>query len=199
MYQRKDHYWKKAKKEGYRSRAAYKLIEIQKSYGILRRGDRVLDLGCAPGGWLQVIAREVGASGRVFGVDRLHVAPLPMACVELLQGDLLDPLFCRNLEDLLGRIVRVVTSDMAPDTTGIGFQDHARSCQLVHRALDVSRRVLAPGGVFLAKLFQGQEAGAVLEDARRDFRTARWVVPTSSRKASSEIYLLATGFQPEAV
>jgi 23S rRNA (uridine2552-2'-O)-methyltransferase len=197
MYQRKDHYWKKAKKEGYRSRAAYKLLEIQKRKRIFRKGDCVLDLGCAPGGWAQVIAGEVGPGGRVIGVDRLRTTPLPWKWVELLRGDMTDPAFCDKIREALRRQVRVVTSDMAPDTTGIRFQDHVRSCELVRLALALAESVLAPGGTFLAKLFQGEDAGGILEEARKGFRAARWVVPSSSRKESSEIYLLATGFRPE--
>jgi 23S rRNA (uridine2552-2'-O)-methyltransferase len=195
VYERKDHYWKKAKKEGYRSRAAYKLIEIQKRYRILPRGCRVLDLGSAPGGWIQVIAHAVGPGGRVFGVDRLPVSPLPFAWVACLQGDILDPAFPQKLEVFLGGRVGVVTSDMAPDTTGVPFLDHARSCELVRQALDVSMDVLEPGGTFLAKLFQGEEARELQEGLRRSFRAVRWIVPASSRKASSEIYLLCGDFR----
>jgi len=198
MYDRKDHYWKRAKEEGYRSRAAYKLLEIQKRHRILRRNDRVLDLGAAPGGWVQVIAGEVGTGGRVFAVDRVRIPPLPFEWVEFLQGDLLDLDFCQRLQDVLGCGIRVVTSDMAPDTTGIRFQDHVRSCELVRRALAVSRSVLAPGGTFLAKIFQGGDTRAVMEEARKDFRAARWIVPASTRKESSEMYLLSTGFQPDS-
>lgn len=196
MYRRKDHYYKKAKQEGYRSRAAYKLQEIQKRRRILQRGDCVLDLGCAPGGWMQVIAAAVGAGGRVVGVDRLRMDPLPLPWVEFIRGDLTDAAFRQELLERLDGRVRVVTSDMAPDTTGIRFQDHIRSCELVRHGLDLARNVLVPGGILLAKLFQGEDSGILLQEARGSFRTARWVVPDSSRKESSEIYLLATGFQP---
>jgi len=197
MYDRKDHYWKKAKAEGYRSRAAYKLLEIQRRHRILRGGNRGLDLGCAPGGWLQVIAPEVGPSGRVVGVDRLTVRPLPFPWVEILRGDLLDPSFRDTLQASLEGKVHVVTSDMAPDTTGIGFQDHVRSCALVREALEIARRSLVPGGVFLAKVFQGEESQGLKAEAGLFFSSIRWVVPVSSRKESSEVYLLGNGFGGE--
>jgi len=196
MYRRKDHYYRKAKQEGYRSRAAYKLQEIQDHWRIIRKGDCVLDLGCAPGGWMQVSARLVGPRGRVVGVDRVRMVQLPFPWVEFLRGDLTDVAFNAHLCGMLSGRVRVLTSDMAPDTTGIRFQDHVRSCELVRGALALARTVLLPGGALLAKLFQGEDAGALLEEARDVFRTAKWVVPESSRKESSEIYLLATGFQP---
>jgi 23S rRNA (uridine2552-2'-O)-methyltransferase len=198
MYERKDHYWAKAKKEGYRSRAAYKLLELQKRHKIIRRGDRVLDLGCAPGGWLQVIAAEVGSRGRVVGVDLQSVKPLPWKWVELLQGNFLDPEFQKRILAVLNEKVHVVTSDMAPDTTGVGFQDHVRSCALVRQALSFSLEVLAPGGGFVAKLFQGEDSKEVMEDARRRFRKTQWIVPASTRKESSELYLLGIGFLPRS-
>jgi len=196
MYKHKDHYWRKAKKEGYRSRAAYKLMEIQKRNRIFRKGERVLDLGCAPGGWLQVIASDVGPAGRVIGVDLLRVNPLPFRWVELLRGDLTDPSFRDRVREALPEKVRVVTSDMSPDITGIRFQDHIRSCNLVRNAFDFSREVLAPGGIFLAKLFQGEDAQEVKKEVGEVFEKTKWVVPESSRKKSAETYLLGTGFRP---
>ena len=194
MYKRKDHYYKKAKQEGYRSRAAYKLLEIQKKHRLFRRGDRVLDLGCAPGGWLQVIAAEVGPRGKVLGVDRLPVKPLPFKWVTVERGDIRDAAFCEHFRSVIPGKVRVVTSDMAPDTTGVAFQDHVRSCELVLTAFGFAREALSPEGSFLAKLFQGEDAAGVMSELRTAFRKARWVVPVSSRKKSAEIYLLATGY-----
>ncbi len=195
MYKRKDHYWKKAKNEGYRSRAAYKLLEIQKKHRVLKKGDTVLDIGCAPGGWLQVIATEVGPSGRVVGVDRLSVKPLPYRHVLLLKGDMGDPELQERVKQTLGKPVHVVTSDMSPDLTGVSFQDHCRCCELVRSALDFSREVLAPGGTFLAKLFQGEELDPFVHQVRAHFEKTKRVVPGASRKGSSEIYVLAQGFK----
>jgi 23S rRNA (uridine2552-2'-O)-methyltransferase len=192
---RKDHYWKKAKQEGFRSRAAYKLGEIQRRFRIFRKGDRVLDLGCAPGGWLQIIAKAVGSEGKVVGVDRQKTAPLPDSNVVLIRGDITDPDVQSAIRRTLGEGAHVVTSDMSPKLTGIGFQDHSQSCELAKEALAVARGVLRPGGVFLAKAFQGEELESIIRDLMSDFGQVRRIVPTASRKASSEIYLLARGFQ----
>ena len=195
MDERRDYYWRKAKREGFRSRAAYKLLEIQKKFRIFRKGDVVLDLGCAPGGWLQLIAEEVGPKGRVVGVDRQHTTPLPYSNVTLVQGDLTGSDVQRAIHAALGGPADVVTSDLSPNLTGIGFQDHLRSCELVREALLVAGRVLRPKGTFLAKVFQGEELEATVRDLKSQFGRVRRIVPTASRKSSSEIYLLAREFR----
>ena len=196
--ERRDHYWRKAKKEGFRSRAAYKLMEIQRGFKIFRKGDRVLDLGCAPGGWLQLIAAEVGPKGKAVGVDRQKTEALSYPNVALIQGDITRPEVQSRIREALGEDAHVVTSDLSPSLTGIHFQDHLRSCELVKHALAVARGVLAPGGIFLAKVFQGEELESIVRDLKEDFGQVRRVVPTASRKASSEIYLLARGFRAPA-
>jgi len=193
-YNRKDHYWLKAKREGYRSRAAYKLAELQRKYRVFRKGDTVVDLGCAPGGWLQVIAEEVGPSGSVIGLDRLSVRPLPQAWVTVLQGDIQDIDFQRLWRERLGRQVNAMTSDMSPDLSGVGFQDHHRSCDLVRCALVLAREILVPGGNLLSKVFEGEELNGLVRELRIDFREVKRVVPGASRKSSSEVYLMAKGF-----
>ena len=195
MGERRDHYWKKAKREGFRSRAAYKLHEIQRRFRIFRKGDRVLDLGCAPGGWLQLIAEEVGPKGKVVGVDRQRTKPLPHSNVTLIQGDLTESDVQKAVHPALGGHADVVTSDLSPNLTGIGFQDHLRSCELVKDAFVVAGGVLRPGGTFLAKIFQGGELESTIGDLKSQFGQVRRVVPTASRKASSEIYILARGFR----
>lgn len=195
MGKRKDHYYKKAKQEGYRSRAAYKLLEIQKRFKIFRKGDRVVDLGCAPGGWLQVMAAEVGPKGRMVGVDLQKTRPLGSGNVELIQGDITAPEIQSRVRQALGGEAHVVTSDLSPNLTGIHFQDHMRSCQLVRTALAVARELLKPGGVFLAKVFQGEELDAVVREMKDEYGEVKRVAPPASRKASSEIYLLAKGFR----
>ena len=194
MYVRKDRYYRKAKEEGYRSRAAYKLIDIQKKHKIFHKKDIVVDLGCAPGGWLQVIAEEIGAGGRVYGVDRTRVKLLPQNWVTLLQGDIRDAEFQKTLRETVGTRVRVVSSDISPDLSGVGFRDHARSCELVRCALHFARKVSAPGGIFLAKIFQGEDLERVIEEMQSVFRNVRRIVPPASRKESAEIYLLASGY-----
>lgn len=195
MDKRKDHYYKKAKQEGYRSRAAYKLLEIQKRFKIFRKGDRVVDLGCAPGGWLQLIAAEVGPKGRMVGVDLQKTRVLGSGNVELIRGDITAPEVRSRVRQTLGGEADVVTSDLSPNITGIGFQDHMRSCELVRTALGVARELMRPGGIFLAKVFQGEELDGVVGELKDEFGEVRRVVPTASRKASSEIYLLAMGFR----
>ncbi len=195
MGKRKDHYYKKAKQEGYRSRAAYKLLEIQKRFEIFRKGARVVDLGCAPGGWLQIIEAEVGPNGRMVGVDLQKTRPLGSGNVELIQGDITAPEVQSQIRQALGGEAHVVTSDLSPKLTGIHFQDHMRSCELVRTGLAVARELLKPGGTFLAKVFQGEELDAVVRGLEDEFGELRRVAPTASRKASSEIYLLAKRFR----
>jgi 23S rRNA (uridine2552-2'-O)-methyltransferase len=193
--EQRDHYWRKAKQEGFRSRAAYKLHEIQRRFRIFRKGDRVLDLGCAPGGWLQIIAEEVGPKGKVVGVDRQRTKPLPYSNVTLILGDLTESDVQKAVHPALGGHADVVTSDLSPNLTGIRFQDHLRSCELVKDAFVVAGGVLRPGGTFLAKIFQGAELESTIRDLESQFGQVRRVVPAASRKASSEIYILARGFR----
>jgi 23S rRNA (uridine2552-2'-O)-methyltransferase len=195
---RKDHYYRKAKQEGYRSRAAYKLLEIEKRFKIFRKGARVVDLGCAPGGWLQLIAAEVGPKGRMVGVDLQKTTPLGSGNVELIRGDITSPEVRARIRQALGGDAHVVTSDLSPNLTGIRFQDHMHSCGLVRTGLEVARELLRPGGIYLAKVFQGEELDAVVRELKDHFKEVRRVVPTASRKASSEIYLLAKGFRGAA-
>lgn len=195
MAERKDHYWRRAKQEGYRSRAAFKLLQIDAKFHIFRKGDCVLDLGCAPGGWLQVISEKVGPKGRAVGVDLQRTAPLPSGNVRLIKGDLRKPEVQTQIRLALGGSADIVTSDLSPKLTGIGFQDHLRSCELVRDGLNLVRTVLRPKGVFLVKIFQGEELESVMGDLRAQFGQVRRIAPSASRKASSEIYLLAREFR----
>ena len=177
--------------KGYRSRAAFKLREIDDRFHLIRRGARVVDLGCAPGGWLQ-IAVERGA-GTVVGVDLLPVDPLAGATV--VQQDFTDPDCGPRLIALLGGAPDVILSDMAPNTTGHRQTDHLRIVGLIEAAADFAMDVLAPGGAFVTKAFQGGETGALLARLKRSFTQVRHVKPKASRAESSELYLLATGFK----
>jgi 23S rRNA (uridine2552-2'-O)-methyltransferase len=198
-YERKDPYWRKAKQEGYRSRAAYKLLELQKRFGVIRKGHKVLDLGCAPGGWLQVISEAVGPHGRVVGVDRNPVLMAGLrANVSVLRGDASDPEVLARAKASMGGPVDVVTSDMAPDLSGVGFRDHARSCEIVRLVLRLCSQCLVPGGTLLAKVFEGEDLEALEQEVGAAFREVRRVVPRASRKASSEVYLLARGYCPQS-
>jgi 23S rRNA (uridine2552-2'-O)-methyltransferase len=181
-----------AKARGYRSRAAFKLIEIDDRVRLLRRGARVIDLGCAPGGWLQVaLERGVGA---VAGVDLLPVEPLSPA--KLLEGDFTDPAVQEGLTELVGGAPDVVLSDMAPNTIGHRQTDHLRIMALIEAAADFAQRTLKPGGSFVAKAFQGGETSQLLSDLRRRFEEVRLIKPKASRAESAEVYIVAMRLRP---
>ncbi|HWA59924.1 MAG TPA: RlmE family RNA methyltransferase [Caulobacteraceae bacterium] len=180
-----------ARARGYRSRAAFKLAEIDDRFHLIRKGARVIDLGCAPGGWVQV-ALERGA-GAVAGVDLLPVEPLPPA--QLIQADFTDPAVGPKLIELIGGQPDVVLSDMAPNTIGHRQTDHLRIVGLIEAAVDFAVQVLKPGGSFVAKAFQGGETGEVITTLKRRFAEVRNVKPKASRAESSEVYLVATGFR----
>ena len=179
-----------ARARGYRSRAAFKLTEIDDRFHLLKKGARVIDLGCAPGGWVQ-IALERGA-GKVVGVDLLPVDPIPPA--QLIEMDFTDPACPGRLIDLLGGAPDVVLSDMAPNTTGHRQTDHLRIAGLIEAAADFAVGVLRPGGVFVAKAFQGGELADVIAELKARFATVKMVKPKASRAESSEVYLVAIGF-----
>ena len=188
-----DPYVERAKREGYRSRAAYKLIEIDAKHHILKPGARVVDLGAAPGGWSQVAARRVGDGGRVVAIDVLEMGAIPG--VEFMQLDFHDATAPDRLKALIGGEADVVLSDMAPNTTGHRPTDHLRIMALAELAADFARTVLAPGGSFLCKVLQGGTEPALLAALKRDFATVKHVKPAASRADSAELYLLATGFR----
>ena len=181
----------KARAHGYRSRAAYKLTDIADRFGLLLPGQRVIDLGAAPGGWTQV-ALERGIR-RIVGVDLLPVEPLPPA--EILEMDFTDPACGDLLVERLGGPPDLVMSDMAPNTVGHRRTDHLRIVGLIDAAVDFAESVLAPGGAFVAKAFQGGEISEVLTRLKRSFAQVRNVKPPASRPDSSETYIVATGFR----
>ena len=194
-----DPYVARAKREGYRSRAAYKLIEIDDKYHFLKPGMRVIDLGAAPGGWSQTAAARVKSGdgrGRVIAIDILDLEPL--AGVEFLQMDFLDPAAPEKIRAMLGGRADVVLSDMAANATGHRKTDHLRIMALVETAYDFAREVLDPGGAFLAKVLQGGTESGLLASLKRDFATVRHVKPAASRSDSAELYVLATRFRPAA-
>jgi 23S rRNA (uridine2552-2'-O)-methyltransferase len=193
-----DPYVARAKREGFRSRAAYKLIEIDERYHFLKQGQRIVDLGAAPGGWSQVAVRRVGAEsghGRVVGIDLLAIEPLPGAEFKVLDFMARDaPLL---LKDWLGGRADVVLSDMAANATGHRKTDHLRIAGLVELAADFAGEVLTDGGAFLAKVFQGGTEHALLARLKCEFAVVRHVKPRASRADSAELYVLATGFRGE--
>jgi len=191
-----DPYVARAKREGWRSRAAFKLLEIDDKLKLLRPGGRVLDLGAAPGGWSQIAAKRVKAEeghGKVVAIDLLEMDPVPGVLFAKL--DFLAEEAPERLVAMLGGPADVVMSDMAANTTGHRATDHLRIVGLVETAIDFARQVLAPGGAFIAKVLQGGTEATLLADLKRDFATVRHVKPQASRADSSELYVVATGFR----
>jgi 23S rRNA (uridine2552-2'-O)-methyltransferase len=188
-----DPYVARAKREGFRSRAAYKLAEIDDKFRLLKPGARVVDLGAAPGGWSEVAARRAGQSGRVVALDILDMKPV--AGVEFLQLDFLDDSAPARLEATLGGKADVVLSDMAANATGHRQTDHLRIMALAAAAADFAREVLADGGTFLCKVLQGGTEATLLAELKRDFASVKHVKPPASRTDSAELYLLARGFR----
>ena len=190
-----DPYVARAKREGMRSRAAYKLMEIDDKARFLRKGARVVDLGAAPGGWSQVAAQRVSATeqGRVIAIDILAMEPVPG--VDFIALDFLDSTAPDKLKDMIGGPADVVLSDMAANATGHARTDHLKIMALVEAAAEFAREVLAPGGTFLAKVLQGGTEAALLASLKRDYKSVKHVKPPASRTDSAELYLLATGFR----
>jgi 23S rRNA (uridine2552-2'-O)-methyltransferase len=192
-----DPYVHEAKRRGYRSRAAFKLIEIDDRAKLLKPGQRVVDLGAAPGGWTQVAVERVRAGraggGTVVAIDRLPMDPVPGATV--LEGDMTDPDNDARVLSALGGPADVVLSDMSPATVGHAQTDHLRIVALVEAAADFALRHLAPGGAFVAKVFEGGTEQTLLLRLKKSFAGIRHVKPPASRKGSAEIYLVATGFR----
>ncbi len=194
--QHSDPYVARARREGLRARAAFKLMQIDDKHRLLRPGARVVDLGAAPGSWSQVAAQRVGAGqgkGRVIAVDVLDMSAIPG--VELLRLDFLDPHAPETIKSKLAGPADVLLSDMAANTTGHRKTDHPRIMALAEAAADFAREVLAPGGGFLCKVLQGGTEAGLLAALKRDFTAVRHIKPPASRAESAELYLLATGFR----
>jgi len=195
----KDKYYNKAKQQGYRARSAYKLQQLDKTAGLLGEGRTVVDLGAAPGGWLQVAAEEVGERGTVVGVDRQRIEDLedPEPTVEFVRGDMTDESTKAKIRDIVGESdgqggpVDVVLSDMAPNMSGDYNLDHARSVHLARQAFEVATELLDAGGDFAAKVFDGQDLQDLKADIEEEFEYVREVRPDASRDSSSELYLVA--------
>ncbi len=194
-----DPYVARARREGLRSRAAYKLIEIDDKHHVLKSGARVVDLGAAPGGWSQIAAKRSGAAerkGRVVAIDLLVMAPIPG--VEFARLDFLDASAPDEIKAMLGGAADVVLSDMAANATGHRKTDHLKIVALAEAAADFAREVLAPGGAFLCKVLQGGTETALLAGLKRDFTVVKHLKPEASRSDSAELYLLAMGYRGSA-
>ena len=195
-YQRKDAFHQRAKREGYRSRAAYKLEEIAARHGLVPRGARVADLGCWPGGWLQVASERVGPTGRVVGVDLAAIEPpLQNANVFSIVGDFSEPAVLQAILDALGAPADVVLCDAAPKLTGVRDADRANEERLLEAVAAAVPILLRPGGDLLCKLLDSPEAEAIARRLRACFAEAKTLRPEATRKGSSERYLLARGYK----
>jgi 23S rRNA (uridine2552-2'-O)-methyltransferase len=195
---RKDDYYNRSKQEGYRARSAYKLKQLDETAGLFGPGNVVVDLGAAPGGWLQIAAEAVGDDGTVIGVDRQRINPLEdvPATVELVRGDMTEPEPRQDIAELAEQAgaaegVDVVVSDMAPEMTGDYDLDHARSIHLARQAFETAEEVLATGGDLVVKVFDGRDLDELQETIEQEFEYVREVRPDASRDSSSELYLVA--------
>lgn len=191
--QSSDPYFRRAKAEGYRARSAYKLLEIQERFDILRRGQTVLDLGAAPGSWSQVASKLVGTEGRVVAVDLQPVEPIPG--VTAIEGDMTVQAVQARAMEAAGGAVDVVLSDAAPSVSGIRLRDHAFSVALVYAARHVALRTLKPGGHFVAKVFEGEDLPQLIVDLRQAFEAVKPFYPKATRREGYEVFLVCRGFQ----
>jgi 23S rRNA (uridine2552-2'-O)-methyltransferase len=195
-YQRKDAHYRRAKAAGYRARSAYKLIELDDRFHLLRPGDVVADLGAWPGAWLQVAAERVGPEGRVLGVDLTEVAPLGSPHVSCLMGDVRDAAVIRTLGERLGGLASVVLSDLAPKLTGVRETDEARATELAAAALNATEELLRPDGRLLVKLFMNADLPALIARMRQTFTHVKTTRPEATRRGSSEMYAVGIGRRP---
>jgi 23S rRNA (uridine2552-2'-O)-methyltransferase len=195
--QTQDRYFRKAKEEGYRARSAYKLIELNEKFKLARPGDRVIDLGAAPGSWSQVAAHAVGAGGRVVAIDLSPIEPLEG--VTILQGDVREARTREAIRLQLGGLADVVLSDMAPSTTGIPETDVARSLELAEAALEVARSLGKPDCALVVKVFEGPDLSEFVARVRKNFRAVRVLHPEASRRESRETFVIARGLVAERI
>ena len=194
VYTPQDRYFKKAKQDGYRSRAAYKLVELQQRFRMINPGDRVVDLGAAPGGWLQVVAKLVGPNGKVIGVDVQAIQPFQERNIGLIQGDILTAATQNRIKELLGGPADCVLSDMAPRLSGIRDADMARSYALNQMALQIAKELLRPGGVLVVKSFVSEELHSYTAELKNHFTLVQRTKLEASRPGSSEFYFYAKGY-----
>jgi 23S rRNA (uridine2552-2'-O)-methyltransferase len=190
-----EHYYKKAKAENYRSRATYKLSQVNEKYGFIKLRSVVVDLGAAPGGWIQAARKMVGRHGFILGIDINPIEPFPQDYVRTIIGDLTDPEITGQIMSFLPRKPDVVISDAAPNITGIWEVDHAQQMDLASKALDIALQILHTNGNFLVKLFQGDLMNEFVETVKSHFNEVKFVKPAASRSKSSEMYLLAMGLK----
>jgi 23S rRNA (uridine2552-2'-O)-methyltransferase len=190
---RRDYYRKLAKNEGYRSRSAYKLKQLNNSYHIFKPWNKVVDLGCAPGGWLQVLEEEISDRGKVIGVDQKEVYPLKFATI--LQGSIEDPSIVEQIKKILNGRADVVLSDLSPNVSGIWDIDHARQISLTRSAMIIVGKLLSKRGSAIFKVFEGQMLKQLKDDLAIYFETVHYSKPDASRRESSELYTICLNFR----
>ncbi|KYC51874.1 MAG: Ribosomal RNA large subunit methyltransferase E [Candidatus Methanofastidiosum methylothiophilum] len=193
MYQQKDGYYRMAKKEGYKSRASYKLIQLNKKFNIIKKGYKVLDLGAAPGGWIQIASKLVGEDGLVVGVDLKSVKE-KFDNSFFIQGDVFEDSTIEKIREI-SKVFDTVISDLAPNTSGIRSLDHQRSIDLCYRALELSSNFLESKGNLLIKVFQGEDIKKLVEDIKNEFYYVKISKPESSRPSSRETYIICKGYK----
>jgi 23S rRNA (uridine2552-2'-O)-methyltransferase len=193
-----EYYYKKAKQENYRSRATYKLVQANNKYGFIKLHDVVVDLGAAPGGWIQAARKMTGRHGFVLGVDLKAIEPFPQEYIRTILGDLSEPEIVEQILSFLPRRADAVISDAAPNITGVWEVDHARQIELANKALDISLQILKPNGNFFVKLFEGDLMNEFVQTVKGHFTEVKIVKPQASRAKSSEMYLLALGLKTKS-
>lgn len=192
---KREHFYRMAKQAGYRSRASYKIQQLDRRYGLLRAGDVVVDVGAAPGGWLQVAREKVGGRGFVLGVDLQQIARLPQENVKTLVADITDSSTPDLIRQNLPRPADLLLSDASPKISGVWSVDHVRSIELVRAVLAAAERVLARRGRLLVKVFQGEFFEEFVGEVREKFELVKVSKPLASRKGSAEVYIIAKGFK----
>jgi 23S rRNA (uridine2552-2'-O)-methyltransferase len=192
---KREYYYRKAKKEKYRSRAAYKLIQAIEKHKFLKAGDVVVDLGAAPGGWIQVSSEVVGLRGYVLGLDPRRIESFKLSNIQILTGDVNDPRMINIIKKFLPRPADVVLSDVSPNISGIWELDHCRQIDLAKKSLVIARSVLRSKGNFFVKVFQGEVLGDFLKETKQYFEFVKLVKPKASRSKSAEIYMLGMGLR----
>jgi 23S rRNA (uridine2552-2'-O)-methyltransferase len=190
-----DFYYRKAKEEKYRSRAAYKLLQCNTKYGFLNKGQIVVDLGAAPGGWLQASRKLVGKEGLVVGVDLKEIVPLPFTNVVSVVGDIRENETVNSIEEILPGLADAVVSDVSPNVSGVWEVDHARQIDLARNSLKIALKVLRTNGNFFVKVFQGDMFQGFVEEVKRYFDRVEIIKPRASRSKSSEVFVLGMGLK----
>jgi len=191
---KQEHFYKQAKRTGYRARSAFKLLQIQKKFKIIKKGDTIVDLGAAPGGWSQVAQELTGQNGKVIGIDLSPIKPIKN--ITFLRGDLTEDSSIQQITNILNeKKVDTILSDMSPDISGNYSVDHARSIYLCEKALETAQKILKNGGNLICKAFTGQDLQNFIEKTNKNFKNVKQHSPAASRKTSSEIYIIARSYQ----